>query len=48
MPLPLHRHRTRFETTAAEQRFLLDVDGEALESLPLSVQIMPGLLRVRA
>lgn len=36
------------EEPAAERRFLLDVDGEALGSLPLKVEILPRRLRVRA
>jgi diacylglycerol kinase (ATP) len=32
---------------AAEHRFLLDVDGEALGSLPLKVDVIPRRLRVR-
>ncbi len=36
------------EEEAAERRFLLDVDGEALGSLPLRVQVVPKRLRVRA
>ena len=32
----------------ASRRFLLDVDGEALGSLPLEIEVLPRLLRVRA
>jgi diacylglycerol kinase (ATP) len=32
----------------AERRFLLDVDGDALGSLPLTVEVLPGRLRMRA
>jgi diacylglycerol kinase (ATP) len=32
----------------AERRYLLDVDGDALGSLPLTVAVAPGRLRVRA
>ena len=38
----------RLEQEIAESRFFLDVDGEALGSLPLRVQVMPRRLRVRA
>ena len=34
--------------TVAERRFLLDVDGEALGSLPLKVELLPERLAVRA
>jgi diacylglycerol kinase family enzyme len=37
----------RLDGEAAEGRFLLDVDGEALGSLPLKVQVVPRRLRVR-
>lgn len=45
---PCHRFELRLPEEAAERRFLLDVDGEALGSLPLSVEVAPGRLRVRA
>ncbi|MBN1319870.1 MAG: hypothetical protein JXA87_03420 [Thermoleophilia bacterium] len=38
----------RLEDAAAERRFLLDVDGDALGSLPLAVEVAPRALRVRA
>jgi len=38
----------RLEQEAAERRFFLDVDGEALGSLPLRVKVVPRRLRVRA
>ena len=45
---PCRRIDLRLEDTLAERRFLLDVDGDALGSLPLSVEVLPGALRVRA
>jgi diacylglycerol kinase (ATP) len=38
----------RLEDQAAESSFLLDVDGDALGSVPLSIEVVPGRLRVRA
>jgi len=38
----------KLEDAAAERRFLLDVDGDALGSLPLTVEVVPRALRVRA
>lgn len=38
----------KLEDAAAERRFLLDVDGDALGSLPLTVEVVPRVLRVRA
>ncbi len=32
----------------ASRRFLLDVDGDALGSLPVEIEVMPRILRVRA
>ncbi len=40
--------RLGLEDPEAERRFLLDVDGDALGSLPLAVTVAPGRLRVRA
>jgi diacylglycerol kinase (ATP) len=45
---PCERIELRLEDEAAERRFLLDVDGDALGSLPLEVEVVPRLLRVRA
>ncbi len=45
---PCERLELRLEDEAAESGFLLDVDGDALGSLPLSVQVVPRRLRVRA
>jgi diacylglycerol kinase (ATP) len=45
---PCERLELRLEDKVAERRFLLDVDGEALGSLPLSVEVAPARLRVRA
>lgn len=45
---PCRRIELRLEDEAAERRFLLDVDGDPLGSLPLSVEVVPGRLRVRA
>jgi diacylglycerol kinase family enzyme len=44
---PCEALELRLGDEAAERRFLLDVDGEALGSLPLEVDIVPGRLRVR-
>ncbi len=45
---PCERMELRLEDQAAESRFLLDVDGDALGSLPLTVEVVPKRLRVRA
>ena len=45
---PCERIELRLEDQAAESSFLLDVDGDALGSLPLSVEVVPRRLRVRA
>ncbi|MFH0915210.1 MAG: diacylglycerol kinase family protein [bacterium] len=45
---PCERIELRLEDEAAERRFLLDVDGEALGSLPLTVKVEPKRLRIRA
>jgi diacylglycerol kinase family enzyme len=45
---PCTRIELRLEDEAAERRFLLDVDGDALGSLPLTVEVVPRGLRVRA
>lgn len=45
---PCERIELRLEDEAAERRFLLDVDGDALGSLPLAVEVLPQRLRVRA
>jgi diacylglycerol kinase family enzyme len=45
---PCQKIELRLENEAAERRFLLDVDGESLGSLPLVVEAVPGRLRVRA
>jgi diacylglycerol kinase (ATP) len=45
---PCERVELRLEDQAAESRFLLDVDGDALGSLPLAVEVVPRRLRVRA
>jgi diacylglycerol kinase (ATP) len=44
---PCERLELRLQEEAAERRFLLDVDGEALGSLPLRVEVVPRRLRVR-
>jgi diacylglycerol kinase (ATP) len=44
---PCEELEIRLEEEAAEHGFLLDVDGEALGSLPLSVEVMPRRLRLR-
>ena len=45
---PCERIELRLEDPAAEARFLLDVDGDALGSLPLTVEVVPRRLRIRA
>jgi diacylglycerol kinase (ATP) len=45
---PCERIELRLENEAAERRFLLDVDGDALGSLPLTVEMLPRRLPVRA
>ena len=45
---PCERIELRLEDEAAESGLLLDVDGDALGSLPLTVEVVPGRLRVRA
>jgi diacylglycerol kinase (ATP) len=45
---PCERIELRLEDEAAERRFLLDVDGDALGSLPLTVEVLPRRLPVRA
>jgi diacylglycerol kinase (ATP) len=45
---PCSRIELRLEDQASEPGFLLDVDGDALGSLPLTVEVAPGRLRVRA
>ncbi|MBN1628277.1 MAG: diacylglycerol kinase family lipid kinase [Thermoleophilia bacterium] len=45
---PCHRIELSLDNEAAERRFLLDVDGDALGSLPLAIEVAPRRLRVRA
>ena len=45
---PCEHIELRLEDQAAESGFLLDVDGDALGSLPLAVEVVPRRLRVRA
>jgi diacylglycerol kinase (ATP) len=45
---PCQAIELRLADQDAESRFLLDVDGEALGSLPLTIELVPGGLRVRA
>jgi diacylglycerol kinase (ATP) len=45
---PCQAIELRLADKDAERRFLLDVDGEALGSLPLTIELVPGRLRVRA
>ena len=45
---PCQRIELRLDDENAERNFLLDVDGEALGSLPLVVRVAPRRLRVRA
>jgi diacylglycerol kinase (ATP) len=44
---PCHRLELSLADEDAERRYLLDVDGDPLGSLPLSVEVVPGALRVR-
>jgi diacylglycerol kinase (ATP) len=46
--LPCSSIELRLEDEDAESGFLLDVDGDALGSLPLAVEVVPKRLRVRA
>jgi diacylglycerol kinase (ATP) len=45
---PCRRIELRLQDETAERRYLLDVDGDPLGSLPLTVEVVPGKLRVRA
>jgi diacylglycerol kinase (ATP) len=45
---PCENIELRLEDGAAESGYLLDVDGDALGSLPLTAQVVRGRLRVRA
>jgi len=45
---PCHRIELGLGDAEAERRLLLDVDGDALGSLPLEVDLVPHRLRVRA
>lgn len=45
---PCERIELRLAEVEAERRFLLDVDGDYLGSLPLTVEVIPRRLRVRA
>ena len=45
---PCERIELRLEDEGRERAFLLDVDGDPLGSLPLSVEVQPGRLRMRA
>jgi diacylglycerol kinase (ATP) len=45
---PCHRIELRLEDEHASRRFLLDVDGDPLGSLPLVVEVVPRRLRIRA
>jgi YegS/Rv2252/BmrU family lipid kinase len=45
---PCTRMALRLEDDTADSQFLLDVDGDALGSLPLEVEVVPKRLRVRA
>jgi diacylglycerol kinase (ATP) len=45
---PCHRIELRLANEAANRRYLLDVDGDPLGSLPLVVEVVPRRLRVRA
>jgi diacylglycerol kinase (ATP) len=45
---PCHHIELRIADEAAERRYLLDVDGDPLGSLPLVVEVAPRRLRIRA
>jgi YegS/Rv2252/BmrU family lipid kinase len=45
---PCRRIELRLADEAANRRYLLDVDGDPLGSLPLTVEVVPRRLRVRA
>jgi diacylglycerol kinase family enzyme len=45
---PCQRIELRLADPSAERRFLLDVDGDYLGSLPLVVEVVPKRLRIRA
>ena len=45
---PCHRIELWLEEEDARQRFLLEVDGEYLGSPPLTVEVVPKRLRLRA
>lgn len=45
---PCERIELRLEEERLERAYLLDVDGEPLGSLPLTVEVQPGRLRMRA
>ncbi len=45
---PCSRIELSLADEAAQRRFLLDVDGEALGSLPAAIEVLPRALRVRA
>ena len=45
---PCRKIELSLDDERASRGFLLDVDGEALGSLPLEIEVLPRLLRVRA
>jgi diacylglycerol kinase (ATP) len=45
---PCQRLELRLADPAAERRVLLDVDGDYLGSLPLTIEVIPRSLRIRA
>jgi diacylglycerol kinase (ATP) len=45
---PCQRIELRLDDETAGSRFLLDVDGDALGSLPLTVEVVPRRLRIRS
>ena len=45
---PCQRIELRLADEAANRRYLLDVDGDPLGSLPLTIEVVPRRLRVRA
>lgn len=45
---PCRRIELSLDAEAADRRFLLDVDGEALGTFPVQIELLPRMLRVRA
>lgn len=45
--VPARKLHIRLENQEVAERFLLDVDGEPLGRLPITIELLPGALRVR-